>query len=62
MRRRPRGTERELWDCAIPDAKAAEKAVRRACDPVGVIHITARSPLAAHEVGELGLQDGQKRL
>ena len=63
MRRRPRprSTEGELWDCAIPDAEAAEKAVRRTCDPAGVLLITARTRLTAHEVEELGLQDGQIR-
>ena len=57
----PRSTEGELWNCAIPDAADAEKAVRRTCDPVGVLLITARTRLAAHEVEELGLQDGQVR-
>ena len=63
VRRRPRSrsTEGELWDCAIPSAEAAEKAVRKACDPQGVILITARTQLTAHEVDELGLHDGQIR-
>ena len=63
MRRRPRlrSTEGELWDCAIPSAEAAEKAVRRACELEGVILITARTQLTSVEVHELGLQDGQIR-
>ena len=60
-RRRPRNTEGELWDCAIPSAEAAEKAVRKACDPQGVILITARTRLTAEEIRLLGLQDGQIR-
>jgi len=55
----PLGTKRELWDCAISDAQAAEDAVRYACEPAGVILITARTPLTEHEVDELGLQDLQ---
>jgi hypothetical protein len=59
VRRRPWGSRRELWDCAIPSAKAAENAVRRICEPGGVVLITARTPLTAAEVGLLGLQDQQ---
>ena len=59
VRRRPRGSRRELWDCAIPSAKAAEKAVRRTCELADVVMITAHTPLTAAEVGLLGLQDRQ---
>ena len=61
MRRRPWGTKRELWDCAIPGPEAAESAVRRRCKPAGVILITAHTALSAAEIGQLGLRDGQLR-
>ena len=32
VRRRPWGSNHELWDCAIPSAEAAEKAIRRVCE------------------------------
>ena len=61
MRRRPWGSKRELWDCAIPGAEAAEVVVRATCEPEGVIHVTARTPLSAHEVEQIGLEEGQIR-
>jgi len=61
VRRRPWGSNHELWDCAIPSAEAAEKAIRRVCRLNGVMLITARTRLTADEVALLGLQDGQIR-
>ena len=61
VRRRPRNSEGEMWDCAIPLALDAEKAVRHACDQEGVILITARTQLTVEEVAALGLQDDQIR-
>ena len=61
VRRRPWGSKHELWDCAIPSAEAAEKAIRRVCEAARVVLITARTPLTANEVELLGLRDGQMR-
>jgi hypothetical protein len=61
VRRRRRGTTPEMWDCAIPDAQRAEKAVRHANDAERGTTITARTQLSANEVALLGLEDGQIR-
>lgn len=61
VRRRPRRADLELWDCAIPEANAAEKAVRHACDQQREPLITARTRLTEFEVQELGLKAGQVR-
>lgn len=61
VRRRPRSTAPEMWDCAIPNALLAEKAVRLACGAERGTPITARTQLSANEVALLGLEDGQIR-
>jgi hypothetical protein len=61
VRRRPRRTDLELWDCAIPNAQAAEKAVRNVCDSQREPLITAHTRLTEFEVHELGLKAGQVR-
>ena len=60
-RPRPRSAEPEMWDCAIPIAWDAERAVRQAWGLEGVSLITARQQLTVEEVAALGLQDGQIR-
>ena len=52
---------REYWDCAIPGYEDAEDAVRQACDPVGVLLITACEPLTDEVVRLLQLEAGQVR-
>ena len=61
VRHRPRRTDLEVWDCAIPSAAAAEKAVRNVCDPTREPLITARTQLTEFEVDERGLKAGQVR-
>ena len=60
-RPRPRSAEPEMWDCAIPLAWDAERAVRQACGLEGVTVITARTRLTVEEVAALGLQGGPVR-
>jgi hypothetical protein len=61
VRRRGRAIDREVWDCAIPNAISAEKAVRRVSEPVGPRAITAHTPLTAFQVQALGLKAGEIR-
>jgi len=52
---------REEWDCAIPEIRAAEAAVREAIDTVRVILLTANRLLTPAEVTALGLTPGEIR-
>jgi hypothetical protein len=61
VRRRHVAILRELWDCAIPSPTAAERAVRRVCEPAGPRAVTAYSPLTAYDVRRLGLKAGEVR-
>jgi hypothetical protein len=52
---------REEWDCAIPEIRAAEAAVRETIDTVRVILIAANELLTPTEVTALGLRPGEIR-
>jgi hypothetical protein len=52
---------REEWDCAIPEIRAAEAAVREAIDIAPVILIAANGLLTPAEVMALGLKPGEIR-
>jgi hypothetical protein len=52
---------REEWDCAIPEIRTAEAAVRDAIDTARVILVAAKGLLTQAEVTALGLRPGEIR-
>jgi hypothetical protein len=60
-RRQRVANEREIWDCAIANPWAAERAVRRACEGTDFRFISAYTHLTPVEVDAIGLKNGEVR-